>query len=288
MTKVPFLILIGLSGAGKSVAMKCLEDLGYLCIDNLPCELIGDYAKLISQKTPTKVALALHNTKERNQLEEVLEHLPQYGFEPEILYLEASEAVLLKRYSETRRLHPLAEGQGILQAIRQEREVLHPLKSLSKRSINTSKLSPHELMARLRQLYGTIEQNKITIHLVSFGFKHGSPPDADYCFDVRFLPNPYYQEELRYLTGLEKAVSSYVLSQKEAQHFLEHCQQLLDLVFPLFFEGGRHLITVAIGCTGGQHRSTSIVEKLREYYETLGYPVSVEHRHLKKREAIPR
>ncbi len=276
-----FIIITGLSGAGKSLAMKCFEDLGFFCVDNLPPVLIPKFAQLFATSSSNRLALVIRGSEHLAELGEALEELPALGFDPKVLFLEASEDVLLRRYAETRRRHPMGRNQGVLQAIREESKQLKNLRTTADRILDTSSLAPHQLMRRLQSLFNMVGEQKIAVHLVSFGFKHGLPRDADYIFDVRFLPNPYYVEELRPLTGLDSAVRQYVLDRPVTEEFLARLRTLLDFVLPRYFAEGKQHITLAIGCTGGQHRSTSIAELFAKDYRKEGHFVSVHHRDMK-------
>ncbi|MCA9793663.1 MAG: RNase adapter RapZ [Candidatus Eremiobacteraeota bacterium] len=276
-----FVILTGLSGAGKSLAMKCFEDLGFFCVDNLPPVLIPKFAQLFATSSSNRLALVIRGSEQLQELQEALQQLPALGFEPKMLFLEATEDVLLRRYAESRRRHPKGRNQGVLQAIREEAQTLLPLRKMADRILDTSTLTPHQLMRRLQSLFNMVGEQKIALHLVSFGFKHGLPRDADYVFDVRFLPNPYYVEELRPLTGMDPAVRQYVLDRPQAEEFLSRLKALLDFVLPRYFAEGKQHLTLAIGCTGGQHRSTSIAEHMAKEYRKEGHFVSVQHRDMK-------
>lgn len=273
-----FVIITGLSGAGKSIAMKCFEDLGFFCVDNLPPTLIPKFAQLCATSSNNRLALVVRGGEQLDDLKEALAALPELGFEPSILFLEASEDVLVRRYAESRRRHPMARNQGVLQGIRQEARDLRALRAMADRIIDTSTLSPHQLMRRIQNLYDISSERNVCIHLLSFGFKHGLPPDADLVFDVRFLPNPFYVDELRDLTGLDGPVRQYVLDRPGTEEFLSRLRALLDFLLPRYLAEGKQHTTIAIGCTGGQHRSTAIAERLAKDYRKEGYSVSVQHR----------
>lgn len=285
MSQHEFVIITGLSGAGKSVAMKCFEDLGYFCVDNLPPMLMAKFAQLCATSSANRLAMVI-DVRGREffpELKEAFAELPALGFEPKILFLEASEAVLVRRYAETRRRHPLAHNRGVLQGIRQEKQELRELREMADRIIDTSTLSPHQLMRKLQSLSDLSGQEHIALHIVSFGFKHGVPADADMVFDVRFLPNPYYVPELRPQTGLDEPVRRYVMERPATEEFISRLRALLDFVLPRYFDEGKQQLTLGVGCTGGQHRSTAISERLARDLRAAGHAVSVQHRDIKKK-----
>lgn len=283
-----FVIVTGLSGAGKSQAMATFEDAGYFCVDNLPPEMIAGLAALFEHEG-SKVERAAVVSDVRGgayfeNLIEVLDDLDQRGLAHRLLYLEASEDVLVNRYKETRRRHPLAEGTAsggsVASAIGAEWDLLRPLRDRADVCIDTSELSA----ARLRKVVadkmlprGTI--GKLAVTFISYGFKHGTPRDADLLFDVRFLPNPHYEAELRDLTGLDAPVREFVESSDGFDEFLDRLVPLLDYLLPQYENEGKAHLAVGIGCTGGRHRSVTIAERLaREYGERGDYLVDVVHR----------
>ena len=275
-------VVTGLSGSGKSTAIKVLEDLGFYCIDNLPVALIPRFVELweSSQEEVRRVALGL-DVRERHFLDEfprVFEDLRTRGVALEVLYLEASDDVLVRRFSETRRPHPAAAGGGIADGIRHEREKLRPLRELADRVLDTSALTVHELRSALRDFVARPEAGTMTVALVSFGYKYGLPSDADLALDCRFLPNPFFVEELRHQTGTDAAVAEYVLRREETQEFLERVVALLDFALPHYRREGKSYLTIALGCTGGRHRSIVLVDELRRRLETRGHRVQVRHR----------
>ncbi len=276
-------IVTGLSGSGKSTAIHVLEDLGFYCIDNLPVTLIPRFLELCakSEDPISRVALGI-DLRERVSLREypaVLEELRHQGQRVEILYFEAADEVLLRRFSETRRPHPAAGGGGIEQGIRIERERLTGLRELADQILDTSALTVHELRDQLRQLLSkTPTQMSLLVTIESFGYKYGVPTDADVMLDVRFLPNPFFVEALRLKTGIDKEVAEFVLQQDETQRFLTHLEALLQTTLPLYIREGKSYLTVAIGCTGGRHRSVAIAETLATQVQAWGYAVQVRHR----------
>jgi UPF0042 nucleotide-binding protein len=283
-----FVVITGFSGAGKSQAMACFEDAGYFCVDNLPPEMIGSLADLFghegSKVERAAVVSDVRGGEYFDGVVKVLDELEKRELPSRILYLEASEEVLVNRFKETRRRHPLAEGGQVSEAIRRERELLVPLRDRADVSIDTTDLSA----ARLRKVvadkmlpHGTV--GKLAVTFLTFGFKHGSPRDADLAFDVRFLPNPHYEAELRDLTGLDKAVVDYVDHSDGISEFYNRLTPLLDYLLPAYEQEGKAHLTVGIGCTGGRHRSVVIAEHLAAIYSGRGdYLVDVVHRDIDK------
>jgi RNase adapter protein RapZ len=283
-----FVVITGFSGAGKSQAMACFEDAGYFCVDNLPPEMIGSLADLFghggSKVERAAVASDVRGGEYFDGLVKVLDELEKRELPFRVLYLEASEEVLVNRFKETRRRHPLAEGGQVSEAIREERELLAPLRERADVSIDTTDLSA----ARLRKVvadkmlpHGTV--GKLAVTFLTFGFKHGTPRDADLAFDVRFLPNPHYESELRDLTGLDEAVVDYVDSSDGISDFYDRLTPLLDYLLPAYEQEGKAHLTVGIGCTGGRHRSVVIAEHLAGIYAERGdYLVDVVHRDIDK------
>jgi len=275
-------IVTGLSGSGKSTAIRGLEDLGFYCIDNLPVALIPRFVDLweSSREEVRRVALGV-DVRERHFLDEVpqvFQQLRARGVAVHTLYLEASDDVLVRRFSETRRPHPAAAGGLPADGIRREREKLRALRELADRILDTSALTVHELRDALRDLVERPEADRMTLSLVSFGYKHGLPSDADLAFDCRFLPNPFFVEELSPRSGLDPAVADYVLAREEAQEFLQRITELLDFALPRYQREGKSYLTIALGCTGGRHRSIVLVEELRRRLTAQGYHVVVRHR----------
>jgi UPF0042 nucleotide-binding protein len=279
-------VVTGLSGSGKSTALKVLEDLGFYCIDNLPVALLPKFVELWqgAREDVSRVALGI-DVRERRFLRDfprVFDELRAAGAEPEVIYLEASDDVLVRRFSETRRPHPAAEDGAVADGIRREREALRELRALATRIVDTSAFTVHELRAALRELLAPPDAATMTISLVSFGYKHGLPTDADVALDCRFLPNPFFVEELRPRTGLDPDVAAYVLERPDAQEFLTHVLALLAFTLPRYQREGKSYLTIAIGCTGGRHRSVVLVEEFRRRLAALGYRVLVRHRDLER------
>ena len=283
--RVAFVVITGLSGAGKSYAIKCFEDMGYFCVDNLPTTLIPTFADLAARSTQAvrRVALGV-DVREGEYLSHLLDALAELrarGHRVEVLFLEATDEALVRRYSETRRRHPLASDGSVLDAIRAERKALSHMREVADRVLDTSALTVHRLKDRLVELYGApTARPGLATALVSFGFKHGTPYDADLVFDVRFLPNPHFVEALRPLDGRDARVSGFVLEPAEAQELLRHLANFLKFLLPLYEREGKAYLTIAVGCTGGRHRSVVLVEELKRVLEGLGYVPTVVHRDL--------
>ena len=278
-----FVIITGLSGAGRSFAIKCFEDLGYFCVDNLPTTLIPTFAELCAHSSRDIRMIALGvDIREGEYLAHLLETLAELraqGHKPEVLFLEAAEETLVRRYQETRRRHPLAGDGSVLEGIRAERQALSNLRESADRIIDTTGLSVHQLKERLVEGYGTEQtRDALTVSLMSFGFKHGAPYDADLVFDVRFLPNPHFVDSLKRLDGRDAAVETFVMSFEESRTLLAKIEDLLRFLLPLYEREGKAYLTVAVGCTGGRHRSVTLVELLRRSLEGAGRSPVVRHR----------
>jgi UPF0042 nucleotide-binding protein len=283
-----FVVISGFSGAGKSQAMACFEDAGYFCVDNLPPEMINSLAELFghdgSKVERAAVVSDVRGGESFEGMASVLDGLGRNGVPYRLLFLEASEDALVNRYKETRRRHPLAEGGALDSAIRQERELLAPLKERADVSIDTTDLSASRLRKVVAdKMLPKTARGRLAVTFLSFGFKHGSPRDADLTFDVRFLPNPHYENDLRELTGLDPEVVEYVESSDGVGEFYERLEPLLDYLLPAYENEGKAHLTVGVGCTGGRHRSVVIAERLaRQYAEADRYLVDVVHRDVDK------
>ena len=281
-----FIIISGLSGAGKSKAASFMEDMGFFCVDNLPAPLIPKFAEL-GMAGPGEYDRVVLVTDVRSgtnfsALFQSLEALKGMKCPYRILYMDASDDVIIKRYKETRRSHPLAEECDSLEgAIALERRMLAPLRERAEFVVDTSDLSTAKLRGELLRLFGRgSQEGAMTVSVTSFGFKHGLPREADLVFDVRFLPNPYYVQELRPRTGLDDGVRDYVFSGGAAGEFLEKLQDLVGFLLPKYVEEGKTALVVAVGCTGGHHRSVAIAHALAAYIRGRGYPVTESHRDL--------
>jgi UPF0042 nucleotide-binding protein len=282
-----FIIISGQSGAGKSQAKKVFEDLGYYCVDNLPPTLIPNFIDLLEQSTENIKNIALvidiRGGKFFKDLEKNLLLLDRKNYAYKIFYFEANDDVLIKRFKETRRTHPLDPNARIEDALVMEKEMLEALRNQADYVINTSEINHAELKKEITRYLEIDEStNPIALTFISFGFKKGIPLDSDFVFDVRFLPNPFYNESLRRLTGNDAPVSDYVMSFEESQVFFEHIKSLLEYALSYFQQDGRMQLVVSVGCTGGQHRSVTFVNRLADYFEIKGYPVRKVHKEIKK------
>lgn len=281
-------IVTGMSGAGRSTALKILEDAGYFCVDNLPIPFVDKFAELTasgnSEITKVSIGIDIRSGKALDQLEQILEHMTGQGIPYEVLFLDASDEVLVKRYKETRRIHPLAESGRIEQGIALERERLAFLKKHADYIIDTSRLLVRELKQELDKIFVQNRAFKnLMITVMSFGFKYGIPSDADLVFDVRFLPNPYYYENLRKLTGNDKEIQDFVMGYEMAHVFLDKLDDMLRFLVPNYVLEGKNQLVVAIGCTGGKHRSVTLANKLYERLQDQNdYGVNLEHRDIGK------
>lgn len=276
------LILTGLSGAGKSVALQSLEDLGYFCIDNLPPALVSKLGELVyqSQGKVSKVALVCDlraRAFDKELYEAVRELEERSGITCQVLFMEADDESLVSRYKETRRKHPLAPEGRITEGIAKERRMLEEIRGRADWIINTGKMKPAELKAMITDRFGNSDDKKLKVHIISFGFKHGVPIDADLVFDVRFLPNPHYVDSLRPLTGKNPEVYDYVMKWPVTQQFAEKLTDMIDFLLPYYEKEGKPQVVIAIGCTGGQHRSVSLAEYLYRHLQHMDY-VAVSHR----------
>jgi UPF0042 nucleotide-binding protein len=282
-----FVVITGLSGAGKSYAIKCFEDMGFFCVDNLPTTLIPTFADLImrSEQPIHRVALGV-DVREGAYLSNLLDTIRELrarGHAVEVLFLEATEEALVRRYHETRRRHPLAGDGNALDGIHAERKALSDLREIADRILDTSALTVHQLKDRLVELYVAPKARPgLATSLVSFGFKHGVPFDADLVFDVRFLPNPHFVESLRPLDGRHERVRAFVLDHPESKEMLRRLEDFLKFVLPCYEREGKAYLTVTIGCTGGRHRSVTLAEELGRFLTGLGYAPTVVHRDLER------
>ena len=278
-----FVNVTGMSGAGKSSALKMLEDIGYFCVDNLPIELLDKFAQITLDKTVKiqNVALGMdiRSGEGIKELEEELNEIREMGISFEILFLNASNRILLKRYKETRRNHPLSRDGRVEDGIAKEREEMKFLLKKATYVIDTSQMLIRELKEEIDRIYVGGEVNeRFQIAVVSFGFKFGIPADVDLVFDVRFLPNPFYDLSLRPLTGNDKPIQEFVMKHEEASQFLEKLYDMMEFLIPNYIREGKYNLVVGIGCTGGKHRSVTIANALAKELKKLPYSVKVEHR----------
>lgn len=282
-----FLIISGLSGAGKTRAADVMEDLDYYCVDNMPAALLPTFAELCMSAVERyeKVALVV-DAREKDSMNELFEALAKLwdvGCEYSLLFLEADVQTIVKRYQETRRPHPLYRpGESLEMSIRREIKLLEPLRERADYVINTTGLTQGQLQKELYSIFvGENSKRQMAVSVVAFGFKYGIPIDADMVFDVRFLPNPFYVDELRELTGLDKPVQEFVLEQADAMEFLNKVKDLIAFLLPRYIDEGKHRLTIAVGCTGGQHRSVAVAHELTEFINNrLGQNASLTTREL--------
>jgi UPF0042 nucleotide-binding protein len=287
MPGLKLVVITGLSGAGKSHALKCFEDVGYFCVDNLPPALLPTFVELCHQQSGEikNVALGI-DIRERvffADLTDILQRIKDLGHSVELLFLEARDAVLVRRFSESRRPHPLLPELPVLEGVRFEKERLAEIRAHADRIIDTSNLSVHELRDLLSRHFSEEQAaRRLTISLITFGYKFGVPYDIDLLFDVRFLRNPYFVPDLKPLTGEDPRVRSYVLEDPDAKGFLDRLEQLFTFLIPLFERERRSYVNVGIGCTGGRHRSVVIAKLLQERFASAGRHVTLSHRDLTK------
>ena len=283
-----FLIVTGLSGAGKSMAVNALEDIGFFCIDNIPIALlprIVDFAlQGENQLSRVAVVMDVRGVRNSDQLEQALADLDAKKTDYEILFLDASNDTIQRRYKETRRQHPIAvtDHVPIQEAIERERRLLRPLRSRAKYVIDTSLLSAAQNKERICGLFLDKGKSPMALTVVSFGFKYGLPQEADLVLDVRCLPNPFYVPELKNLTGLDQAVVDYVMAAPESRELLRRYENMLEYALPLYVKEGKSQLMIAVGCTGGKHRSITFARKIGEFCQKLGYDPSVQHRDAKR------
>ena len=283
-----FVVVTGMSGGGKSTALKMLEDAGFYCVDNLPVSLIEKFVELVSMPGSEvgKVALGI-DVRSGQSFEgatQVLEKLKKAGYDLEILFMDADENVLIKRYKETRRIHPLAVDGRVEDGVRAERRVLENIRKNADYVIDTTDLLTRELKEELDRIFvENAEYNSLMVTILSFGFKHGIPSDADLVLDVRFLPNPFYIEDLKHKTGLDKEVQDYVMGFPEAVEFMEKLTDMIQFLVPNYVKEGKYRLVIAIGCTGGKHRSVTLAGELYKRMKDRGkYGIKLHHRDVNK------
>ena len=287
MKSLRVVIITGLSGSGKSTALKALEDIGFFCVDNLPILLLEKFLQMQSSGSNeiSKIALVM-DLREKHFPDkhiDVISKLKIRKYHIEILFLDATDEALMHRFSETRRVHPLSDRGSVLDSIRQERKRLAALKEISDNVIDTSLYSVHQLKQLLQRHYlAPLEEKKLLINLISFGYRFGLPPEADIVFDVRFLPNPYFVKDLKKHDGNNKKVERYVLRWDDTKEFLRQLVGLLGFLLPLYEKEGKSYLTIAVGCTGGRHRSVVILNELIRYFKDWRYSVTVTHRDISR------
>lgn len=283
--KKQLLIVTGMSGAGKTVAIKALEDMGYFVVDNLPPELLGSFWELINNSSDFSKAAVVVDLRVKSFYKDLVDEIKSLedsqNVQSTLLFLDASDDVLVSRYKETRRLPPLAHTGRLLDGIQEERAILSRTKNISNIIIDTSRLSTKELKAKLVDKFGDNQTRTFSIEVMSFGFKYGIPIDADIVMDVRFLPNPFYIPQLKPFTGLDRRVFDYVMSKKETKEFYAKFLDMLETAIPGYIAEGKEKLTIAIGCTGGQHRSVSIARQLAVDLAKK-YPVDISHREISR------
>lgn len=282
-----FVIVTGLSGAGKSQAVKCLEDMNFYCVDNMPPVLMPKFAEICLKSsgmiTNAAVVVDIRGGEMFKEINGVIEELKVIGITPEILFLGADDAVLVKRYKETRRNHPLSPDGKIEEGIEKEKTLLTEIKNKSDYFINTSNFTLQQLKKSLIEIFGDDRSSEgLLIDIMSFGFKYGIPNDADLVFDVRFLPNPYYIDELKTLTGMQSEVQEFVLKWQQTKEFLDKLYDMVSYLVPYYQEEGKSQLVIAIGCTGGMHRSVTIAEKMYEKLLANKFKVIKHHRDIEK------
>ncbi|MFO7930269.1 MAG: RNase adapter RapZ [Desulfosalsimonas sp.] len=283
MHRHKIIIITGISGSGKSVALAALEDAGFYCVDNMPVKLLPKFMELPLQATSEISGLAfVMDMREKGFLKtfpEIYHTLRSKGYDIEIFFIEAEEDVILRRYSQTRRHHPLAQDRTLQEGIRAEIEQMADIRDFADRIIDTSDYNIHDLKSAIITLVEhVVHARPMRIHIISFGYKHGIPNDADLIMDVRFMTNPYFIPELKPLDGRNKSVRDFVLKNATTRTFLEKFHDLVDFLLPLYEKEGKAYLTIAMGCTGGQHRSVAVSEVLHEYLNTPGRPVKLTHR----------
>lgn len=282
-----FVIVSGMSGAGKSTALKNLEDFGYFCVDNLPVELIPKFAEIAydsdTEVNNVAIGVDIRSGDRIKRLSGYLDELHAQGYPFEVLFLDAKDEVIIKRYKETRRSHPLARSGRVEGGIIKERQKISFLRDIASYIIDTSNLLTREFRSELEKIFvENQEYNNFITTIVSFGFKYGIPRDADLVFDVRFLPNPYYVQELKAMTGNEKAVQDFVMNAPEAGVFLEKLRDMIQFLIPNYIKEGKNQLVIAIGCTGGKHRSVTLANGLHRVLLSSDYSVKIEHRDIGK------
>ena len=274
-------IVTGISGAGKASAIKAFEDLGYHCVDNLPLELLLNFADLVSKSKEVQQAAIVVDVREGptvDRLPEILKGVKKL-LRTRVVFLDAQDASLVRRYSETRRPHPLGKSETVWRSIVEERQLLDPIRNVAETLIDTSNFNVHELRAFIQDRFGQEEKvNRLLVSCLSFGFKNGVPLDADMVFDVRFLPNPHFVPEFRKKTGLDKQVADYVRGFPQTHEFLDKVSRLLLYLLPHYVQEGKSYLTIAFGCTGGQHRSVMMAEEMSHRLAKAGYQVKALHR----------
>jgi UPF0042 nucleotide-binding protein len=282
MPRARLVMITGLSGSGKITALKVFEDMGYYCVDNLPAELIPSFAQLVEDARDNRNAAIVVDIREGSRLEQLPAIISgiKKRLDVTLIYLDTSDKVLVRRFSETRRPHPLGGASSVVSSLRNERRRLEPIRNIADLEIDTSQFNVHELRAHLVELFKTTSEARqpLLISTLSFGFKNGVPESADLVFDVRFLPNPHFIPEFRPYTGRNPKVAKYIRSFPQTQEFITKTMDLLKFLLPHYVAEGKSYLTIAFGCTGGQHRSVFLAEEFKKLLAKQGYRVKVEHR----------
>ncbi|HOD29880.1 MAG TPA: RNase adapter RapZ [Syntrophales bacterium] len=287
MKHLRVVIISGLSGSGKSTALKALEDIGFYCVDNMPVVLLPKFLEIQSDpaKQIDQVAMVM-DLREKSFLEKyprVFNRLRQQGYRIEVIFIDANDEILLHRFSETRRVHPVSVKGSVMEGIRLEREMLFPLKEMADWVIDTSSLNVHQLKDAVQRAFlASSDKKRLIVNVVSFGYRYGLPADADVVFDVRFLPNPHFIEELKPHDGHHPGVRDYVMGTDEAKGFIQRLFDLMDFIVPLYEREGKARINIALGCTGGHHRSVVMANQLGGYFSEKDYLVNITHRDITK------
>jgi RNase adapter protein RapZ len=287
MKNIQVVIITGLSGSGKSTALRALEDIGFFCVDNLPVVLLPKFLALTTLSSPEikQVAMVM-DLRERSFLEKykrIFTRLKEKGYEIEILFLDSTDDSLLHRFSETRRTHPLSEKGSVMEGINLEREKLSSLQKMADKVIDTTSTNVHQLKDIIqRHFLPSSGHKKMIVNVISFGYRYGLPADADIVFDVRFLPNPYFVEDLKKYNGQNPAVSDFVLNNEESKQFLEKVLNLMTMLIPLYEREGKVRLNVALGCTGGKHRSVVMANQISSHFSEMKYIVNINHRDINK------
>jgi UPF0042 nucleotide-binding protein len=282
--KPDLVVITGLSGSGKGSVLRALEDLGYYAVDNMPVDLIPKFAELIRDNPGIEAAALVVDVREREGLKRFPEMLPALRslVKARLIFMEADDEAILRRFSETRRPHPLGTNRSILKSIRSEREQLAPIRALSDLIVNTTKFTLHDLRDFISERFrGQGDESKIVVYVTSFGFRNGVPPDSDLVFDVRFLPNPNYIPRFKKLTGRSPAVAKYIRSFPQTVEFIKRISELLIYLLPHYVREGKSYLTIAFGCTGGQHRSVMMADEIRNNLQHAGYNAKVTHRDIR-------
>ncbi len=286
MKDIRLVVLSGPSGSGKSTAIKALEDIGYFCVDNLPVSLLPKFMELLEQSAEIAMVAAVVDVREREFLKgfpRVFSGLKEAGYNTELLYLEATDEAIARRFSETRRRHPISGEESPLEGIARERELLKEVRSRADRMVDTTGFNVHQLREVVKQYYtGPVTRERMTLNLISFGFRYGVPTDADIVMDIRFLPNPYFIESLKGLDGTDGSVVDFVLACQETKEFLARFKDFLAYLIPLYRKEGKSYLTIAVGCTGGRHRSVVVADLVTGELSSDVVVVRRRHRDIKK------